>query len=311
MWDTVARDFSSDGSRYPIGGGVPVRGRDFFVDDAVDAASGVSPDEAVGTLDEAFALVGTRYPNMGSRIYVMPDHEETITGVGGIAHDIAGVSVIGVGQYDQRPRFLMDGADTVTYVISAADGYVGNLVFASGHADVVTCIGVTAKGAWIDRCHFQENTTAENFFTEIKATGAANSADGLKVTGCTVYSLDAAALEFIEITDNIEDLVILDNVVLKTGGTASPLLLQAGTKTSLGTNIQRNFLQNAATANDLLIDNGAAANTGIVAHNRCKHKDVTGAHVLIDITGCGLFDNLSVSTDILSGVVIPAIDVDN
>ena len=60
---------------------------------------------------------------------------------------------------------------------------------------------------------------------------------------------------------------------------------------------------------DLLIDNDTTVNTGIVAHNRCRHVDVTGAHSLIDCDGVGLFDNLSVSTDILSGVIVPAADV--
>ena len=53
-------------------------------------------------------------------------------------------------------------------------------------------------------------------------------------------------------------------------------------------------------------------NNGIIAHNRIGHADVTGAHDLgIEGLGCRLFDNLSVSTDDLSGFVLPALDVDS
>jgi len=66
------------------------------------------------------------------------------------------------------------------------------------------------------------------------------------------------------------------------------------------------------TANELLLNNDQSDNTGIIAHNRVGHADVTGAHDLgIDGLGCRLFDNLSVSTDSLSGFVLPAIDADS
>ena len=70
-------------------------------------------------------------------------------------------------------------------------------------------------------------------------------------------------------------------------------------------------MQHAMTAGDLLIDNDTTANTGIIAHNRCRHADVTTSHSLIDCDGVGLFDNLSTSVDTASGFVLPAIDVDS
>jgi hypothetical protein len=77
--------------------------------------------------------------------------------------------------------------------------------------------------------------------------------------------------------------------------------------------IARNFLSSKATSGNLFISNDTASpnNSGIVAHNRCGHADVTAGHVLGVVGGCRMFDNLSVSTDALSGFVIPAIDVDS
>lgn len=306
QWDTAARAFYSDGQR--VSDIYRGRGNVIYVDSAVDAESGVSPQEAVGTLDEAFALCTA---NQGDVIVVMPNHAETITGAAGIAHDKAGVSVIGLGIGNQRPRFLMDAGTAVTYAISAADAYVENLVFAAGHADIVTCFNVTAGFAWINGCEFVNNVVDENFLTEIKATSTTdNNADGLRVTNCRVMTVDASAVEFIEINADLDGLVVKNNFVCKSGGTASALVLCATGKDLTNCDIQWNFLYHAMTAGDLIIDNDTAVNTGIVAHNRCKHLDVTGAHSLIDCDGVGLFDNLSTSTATTSGFVLPAIDVD-
>lgn len=284
------------------------RGKTFYVDSAIGGADGTSPDTALGTLDAAFALCTA---NRGDTIVVMPDHAETITGAAGIAHDVAGVSVIGLGRGNQRPRFLMDAGTTVSYAISAADAYVENLVFAAGHSNVVTCFDVTAKHAWIYNCEWENNTTNEDFLTVVKATSTTdNNADGLRVVGCRWITSDADDLEFIEINANLNGLVVADNFIVS-AGTASPLVLSAGAKVLTGAQIVRNILQNANTANDLLIDNGGAANTGIIAYNLVGNLDVTGAQVLGAATGLQFFENYATSTSVESGDVAPAKDTPN
>jgi hypothetical protein len=295
----------------PIGGFVPrgPKGKVFFVDSAIDATDGTSPDSAVGTLDEAFALTTA---NQGDTIYVMPNHAETITGAGGIAHDVAGVSVIGLGTGNQRPRFLMDAATTVTYLISAADAYVENLVFASGHADVVRCINVTGVYAHIHRCEFVDNVADENFLSAIGASGGDNTADGLQVTECRFLTADAATLAFILAAGDVEFLQAHRNLVVSEGTGLATLITAATGKDLKRCHVTWNFLSSKATSGNLFISNDTASpnNSGIIAHNRCGHADVTAGHVLGVVGGCRMFDNLSVSTDALSGFVIPAIDVD-
>jgi hypothetical protein len=294
-----------------LGGGPdPIVGSVYFVDSATGSNSnlGNAPSKAFATLDYA---IGKCTASKGDTIYVMPDHAETITGVGGITADVAGITIVGLGKYNQRPRFLMDGATTVTFVVSAADVTVKNLVFASGHADVVTCFNVTGKGCTIEGCEFVENIVDENFVTAIKATGAANTADGLRVIGCRYLQVDASTAEFIEFTDNADGVVISNNFVCATAGTAVVIFLCAGTKVLTNLLCTWNFLQSGNTANDLAYDNGGSANTGIIAHNRIGHLDVTAGHVLGAVAGCQFFDNLSVSTSAASGFVLPAIDADS
>lgn len=291
-------------------GDIPTLGKDIFVDSVTgaDTSDGLTPGRAVATLDVAIGLCAA---DKGYRVIILPNHAETVTGVGGITGDVAGIQIIGLGIGNQRPRFLMDGAATVTFVVSAADVYIENCVFAAGHADIVRCFNVTGAFFHARQLEFVENAVAENFLIPIDATGATdNDCDGLKVASCRSLGLDASATEFIAIVADIDGLQVLDNVVIQSGSTDGALVKSATAKTLTNLSIIGNYLQHAMTANDLLVDNGQADNTGIVAHNRCRHADVTGAHSLVDCDGVGLFDNLSVSTNVLSGVIVPAADVD-
>jgi hypothetical protein len=296
----------------PIGGSTPTglgRGKTWYVDSAVAGSDGSSPETALATLDSAFAKC---VANQGDVIVVMPNHAETITGAGGITHDVAGVSVIGLGIGNQRPRFLMDAGTAVTYLISAADALVENLVFAAGHADIVTCFNVTGVGATIRACEFVDNVANENFLSAISATGAANTADMLTVEDCFFYSADAATLGFIMTTDDVVGMKVLRNVVVSEGTGLATLITNATGKDMKGVRVMWNSLSSKATAGNLFISNDTASpnNSGIIAYNNCGHADVTGAHAMGAVGGCRFFENRSVSTDALSGLLLPAADVD-
>ena len=295
-----------------IGGSTPTalgRGRTIYVDSAINGADGSSPDSALGTLDAAFALCTA---NRGDTIIVMPNHSETITGAGGIAHDVAGVSVIGLGTGSQRPEFLMDGGTTVTYAITADDAYIENLVFRSGHSNVVACITTTKKYTWLNGLTFLNNTTNEDFLTCIKATSTTdNDSDGLRVENCRWITSDSDDLEFIEINANLNGLVAKDNFVV-TAGTASPLILVATGKLLTGALIEGNKLQNKMTANELFFSNDGSTNTGIAVNNYCAHRDTTTTHDLgLESSGIDIFNLWSTSTAALQGGVVPAADVNN
>jgi hypothetical protein len=299
----------------PVGSYAPAgpKGKVFFVDSQVAGSDGTSPDTALATLDSAFALCTA---NQGDTIYVMPNHAETVTGAGGITHDVAGVSVIGLGTYRQRPRFLMDAGTSVTYLISAADAFVQNLEFASGHSNVATCFDVTAVGAHIDNCKFGNNTTNEDFLLCISASGADNTADGLTVTRCRWYTTDTDDSAMISFTGSASDVMIgghhgTGNRMISSSATAAQLVTVATGKILTNTEIGWNICINAMTAGELFISNDGTTNTGIIHDNYSGHADVTGAHDNGWTTGgWRLFNNLSTSTHAVSGVVLPAIDVD-
>lgn len=297
----------------PLSGVLPrAKGKDIYVSSVVGGAgrTGDNPRNAISTLDAAFAKCSA---NQGDRIIVMENHSETITGAGGIAHDVAGVTVIGLGVGNQRPRFLMDAGTTVTYAISAADAHVSNLVFAAGHADIVACFDVTAPGARIENCEFVDNVANENFLSAITCSGADGTADEIAVLKNFFHSADAATLGFIKTTGDVTRARVEDNVVISEGTGLATLITCATGKDLKGVRVLRNFLSSKATAGNLFISNDTASpnNSGIIAHNRCRHADVTTTHTMGAVGGCGFFDNLSASTDAVSGFVLPAIDVDS
>lgn len=239
-------------------------------------------------------------------IVVMEGHSETITGAGGITMSKAGLTVVGLGNAGQRPRFLMDGAATVTWLITAANCTVKNVVLAAGHADVVTGIGITAAGATIDGVEFVNNVVDENFLSEIKCTSTTdNNADGLTVVNCRAVTVDAAGLEFIEINANLDRLQVCNNFVCKDAATAAPLILSAGTKVLTNLLVSYNNITTGMTTGDLLIDNGASTNSGIVSNNLIGSHDVAGP-VTVDCDGVRIFNNYSAATDTTSGRLWPA-----
>lgn len=291
-------------------------GKVFWVSDSGLAAfpnRKTPSDGNKGTFMDPFATidyaVGQCTANRGDVIMVMPGHTETLTTAAGIALDVAGVQVLGIGDYSDKPTIVLDAA-AATVVVSAANVRLSNLNLVAGFADVVAAVDVTAVGATLEGLVFSDNAVDENFLTPIKATGADNTADGLKVIGCRWTSVDAASLEFIELANIVVDAIVDGNVVVNEG-TASPLILGATGAALQRGQVTNNFISHKMTANELLV-NLDTAGTGIIAHNRVRHADVTTTHDLgIDAIGMGLFDNLSVSTDALSGLLLPAADVNS
>lgn len=306
-------------SSYPNGfnGGVLVRGiplLNTYAKNAlwVDSTSGVT---GKGEFRRPFTTLQAAIDvsDADDTILIKPAHSETITGIGGLTVNKVGLTIVGLGVPQRRPRFLMDGADTVTAAISAAGVTLRNLAFAAGHADIATCFNVQAKGFNLDGCSFFENIVAENFLNVVSSgTATDNVADGMRLTANKWVSLDAAALNFLAQTGHCDEMEVVGNIVVLAGGTNSALVKTTAGDLFRGVAIIGNFLQNAMTANELLVNNNGSTNSGVIAHNRVRHADVTTTHDLgIDGLGCGLFDNLSTSVDNLSGVVLPAADVNS
>ena len=292
-------------------GAIPTLGKDIYVDSVTgnDTSDGLTPDRPLATLDAAFAQCDA---DKGYQIFVLPLHAETVTGAAGIAHDVAGVSVYGLGRGGQRPTFLMDGSTAVTYKITANDAKVSNLILNAGHNDIVTCIDVqVATYAWIDQIQFTNNATNENYVTCIKSgTSTDNQCDGLKVTGCKWLQVDAGSLEFIEILGDLDYLWVADNHVQHEGtGGGSLITMISGDELQYAV-IMRNFVRtkdNAAVVGILTADVNDC--TGFMADNLVGHLDVADEVLATgENTGLYAFNNLMTAVVTDSGFIQPVVD---
>lgn len=130
-----------------VAGGMPAiidtskfSGNIFFVDSgcstgADSAGYGSSPDAAFLTLDYA---IGNCIANQGDVIFVLPGHAETYTTTGAkVVADIAGITIIGIGEGAARPTFTFSHTGA-TWTISAASVKLDNLLFVAGVDSVVT-----------------------------------------------------------------------------------------------------------------------------------------------------------------------------
>ena len=291
---------------FGVGNDLPLGAHYFFVDSATgNNGNDGSYDTPLATLDYAIGLCTA---SKGDTIVIKPDHAETITGAGGITADIAGINIIGLGAGQQRPRFLMDGGTTVTFLITAADVLVRNIILAAGHADIVTGIGITAAGVTLDAVEFVNNVVDENFLTEIKCTSTSdNNADGLTVINCRAITVDASALEMIEINADLDRGTFCNNFMCKDAATAGKMILQATGKDLTNLLCTWNNTMSGMTTGDLFIDNDTTANSGIVAYNMIGHHDVAGP-ITVDCDGVRQFNNYSAASDTASGRLWPAVE---
>jgi len=303
-------------SNYPGGfaGGLTVRGVPLTLTNPgnvfwVDSGGGSNGNK--GTFDRPFATIdyaiGRCTASNGDIILVKPGHAETITGAAGIACDVAGVAIIGLGRGTLRPTITFSTAATATLTITAAAVTLHNLRVVAAFADIVRLIQVTSTDALIDSIEFVQSATDLNWIDVIDASGGDNTADGLTVTNCRAWGRDAANDSFIEITGDLDRLTVENNWVVHATANATAFIEQATGKDITNAMVRGNYYQSQLTAVDVLIDNDTTANSGFVALNYASHLDTAG-EVLVDADGVGMFDNKGSGVITASGYLLPAAD---
>lgn len=228
-------------------------------------------------------------------IRIVPGYTETITGVGGLALNKAGIKIKGLGLYDYRPKFLMDGAATVSCLVTAANILLENCVFIAGHSDVAVFATITAKGFKLLACRFEGNTTDENFVTIINAGAADNDCDGLHIESCVMdYGVDNGALNPIILNKNTESVRILDNrIFADLDTTPYAAIYSPNTEHHMDIDIGYNQIHNLHDANAVVgISVGSTTSTGFMHHNMVYALDVAGASPFVSAaTGIALIEN--------------------
>lgn len=142
----------------PVLPGAPLTtGKYFFVHSGTgnSGASGKTPDEAVSTID---AAVGLCTANKGDVIIVMPGHTETVTAAAGLDLDVAGITIVGLGNGSNRPNVDFTTAVGADMDVDAANITVINLLFTGGIDALTGPIDVNAADFTMLDCETRDVT---------------------------------------------------------------------------------------------------------------------------------------------------------
>jgi hypothetical protein len=130
------------------------------------ANSGLSPDDALATID---AAINKCTASVGDIVYVMPGHAETI-GAAGIDADVIGLSIIGLGIENNRPTITFN-ATTSDIDIDATDIYISGLRCLSTVNNLAKFVDVNAERFTMEDCEFVTTSTKEAYcFIDIATT---------------------------------------------------------------------------------------------------------------------------------------------
>jgi len=271
---------------------------------------GVDPDGTVLFFSTVDAAIGACAPNAGDTIYVLPGHTETVTATS-IAHDVAGVKVVGLGFGDARPTFTF-GAAAATITVSAANGVWENCRFISNFADVAsaftltTAVGFTCKGN-----DFLDTSSILDFLVCVTTSATDNQSDSLSFIGNYVYSLPTTAGAVVSILANELRLNVSDNIVDKAATNNAGQLITLSTKIVGGVRILRNILTvtgAAGTTVGILFTGSGTSSSGICAFNLVNSLDTTTALLATAGTKISFQENYVSGAVDASGTLFPAAD---
>lgn len=244
-------------------------GNIWFVDSNRTASTGdgQSPESALLTIDAAINLCTA---SNGDVIAVMEGHAESVIAANGIALDVAGLRIIGLGCGRFRPVITFTTAAAASMNIAAANNWIENLSFVCGIDDQTAMINITAANVTIRNCEFQlsDATYDAEIGVLISAAGDRSCIEDCHFHGTANTTAVAGAISF----GAADNLIIRRNVITGYYGTTGNILNAAAAENVV---INDNLLLNrSADGNNLLI-NLHASTSAIITNNRGGIIDTT------------------------------------
>lgn len=157
----------------PVLPGVPpTTGKVFFVHSGTGSNynTGLTPDTALASID---AAVGKCTANKGDVIIAMPGHTETVTAAAGLDLDVAGITIVGLGNGSNRPTINFTTATTADMDVDAANITMINCLFTGGLDALVAPIDVNAADFTMIDCETRD-VTGETLDWIVVATSTAH-----------------------------------------------------------------------------------------------------------------------------------------
>ncbi|MDP3983632.1 MAG: hypothetical protein Q8Q52_01325 [Acidimicrobiia bacterium] len=134
------------------------------------AGYGQNPDAPFATLDFA---IGQATANNGDIIHLMEGHAETLSAAADIVIDVAGLTIIGLGQGADRPTFTFDTDTGADIDITAASTVIRNIVGVADIDGLLNPFHVAAADCTLD-IEWQDGSAAVEATKAILTTAAAD-----------------------------------------------------------------------------------------------------------------------------------------
>jgi len=130
-----------------------VTGTEFFVSsvNGDDGRAGRTVESSVATLDFALSLTTADNDDV---IYLLPGHAETVSAAAGLVIDVAGITIVGVGNGSLQPTITLDTIISADIDIDAANVVIENVNFVANFADITAAIDVNADDFTLRGCRF-------------------------------------------------------------------------------------------------------------------------------------------------------------
>ena len=268
------------------------------------AGNGQNPDAPVATIDFAVGLCAA---GKGDVIYVMPGHNEGL-GDAQIDLDVAGISVIGLGQGSLRPRIDFDHANS-SINIGANGVTVKNLTLLPSITDVLVGIDVEAAATDaliedVEALPGEDGAGVDDFalVVDIKAGCDRTKVRGLKVRQ---HASGAGYIAGVKLTGASDD-VTIEDCDIHILGAAAVAPINGDTTLSTNVRIMRCILETDAEPGIELL----TGTLGIIS-DCLIYSDLATIAAAIDADGCASHRNEYIEVATESGVAIGAASADD
>lgn len=281
------------------------KARIFFVDSTGGGSTtsgGLTPDTAFTTLASAIAACTA---NKDDVIYVMPGHSESFSGATALNINVAGISIIGVGNKSNRPTFTWHTTDALV-TVSAANVLIQDVRCTCDITAVVTMFSITGAGVTFNRVDYFDTASVQPLqFILTTATG-----DDLTITNCKwIASQTAAASVQAWIGLVGADRFKCDNCYSNLKGAvataANGVIVGATTASNDVEIINNRFITTNSTS---AIPISLLANTTGFVHNNCVASAKSAIAGQVACASCYAGENFASHVVNKSGLLDPVVD---
>jgi hypothetical protein len=265
-----------------------------------------SYDSPFSTIDYA---IGKCTASRGDLIVVKPGHAETLSAVGALAADVAGVGIIGLGTGSLAPTLSITLATAGVINISVANTSWVNIRFVCNVADAEPIsMGANADGTSFESCVFTDTSTVLNYLNFITVTSAC---DNISFKDCFFSGKSASNDSFI-LMSTVHDRFYMTNCQMQNDVAQTSVVGQVKTTGDVTNMWIKDCFFRSNIDGALHIDFDGTACSGAVSNCHFSSIDTAGAVALaVDASGAHVFDCLVSGEANLSGITVhgPYVDL--